>query len=142
MMANGTSGDVNNISFRAPRPPTPPYVQMRKVAEDVAGKVNAALAGVQWTDHAPLDARFRELDLAWRPIDAELMSWAKEKQGRPPIRATSKTDMLKDLCGSRAGASQRQRILARYPVQVLRIGDVCIGTSPCETLLRRDRPRI
>ncbi|MDQ3623597.1 MAG: hypothetical protein M3463_14080, partial [Verrucomicrobiota bacterium] len=41
MMANGTSGDINNINFRTPRPSSLPYAQMRKVGEDVASKVNA-----------------------------------------------------------------------------------------------------
>ena len=40
-MANGTSGDINNINFRQPRPPQKPYEQMRFVADDVAAKVHA-----------------------------------------------------------------------------------------------------
>jgi neutral ceramidase len=48
MMANGTSGDANNINFRTPRPGKAPYEQMRYVAEDVAAKVNGALAKVTW----------------------------------------------------------------------------------------------
>ena len=39
LMANGTSGDVNNINFLAPRKGLPSYEQIRKVAEDLAGKV-------------------------------------------------------------------------------------------------------
>src|SRR4051812_48049215 len=78
LMANGTSGDVNNINFRTPRPSAKPYVQMRTVAEDVAVKVNAALANLQWKDTAPLGARYRDLELAWRTIDPELLAWTKE----------------------------------------------------------------
>ncbi len=36
MMANGTSGDVNNINFLHPRPPKKPYEQMRFVADGLA----------------------------------------------------------------------------------------------------------
>ena len=43
LMANGTSGDINNINFRQPRPRQKPYEQMRFVADDVAAKVQAAL---------------------------------------------------------------------------------------------------
>jgi len=34
-MANGTSGDVNNINFLHPRPAKKPYEQMRFVADDL-----------------------------------------------------------------------------------------------------------
>src|SRR5690606_28140020 len=63
MMANGTSGDINNINFRAPRARRAPYQQMRYVADDLAGKVHAALAGVTWEKSAPLAARFREAEI-------------------------------------------------------------------------------
>ena len=131
MMANGTSGDINNINFRQPRPSAPPYSQMRKVAEDVAGKVNTALAKAEWQERAELDARYRELELNWRTIDAELLAWAKERNPNPTALATKA-----DLPTIYAGRVQRlagAKGPARIPLQALRIGDVCIGTSPCET---------
>jgi hypothetical protein len=131
MMANGTSGDINNINFRTPRPRKQPYEQMRYVAEDLARKVNDALAKVTWKDSAELDARFREAEIARRKIDANLLAWAKETEAKA-TPATSKADL------SRIYAGRVQRLaeaapIARVPLQVLRIGDVCIGTSPCET---------
>lgn len=131
MMANGTSGDINNINFRAPRPSLPPYTKMREVAEDVAAKVNAALAKVEWKDSAPLDARFRELQLAWRPIDSELLAWAKDKQANPPPNA-SKSD-LSFIYAGRVLRLADAKNPALIPLQVFRIGDTCIGTFPCET---------
>jgi hypothetical protein len=129
MMANGTSGDVNNNNFRTPRPSSPPYQHMREVAEDVAGKVSAALAKVEWKDRAELDARFRELELSWRPLDAELLAWAKEKQANP---APSKSD-LPTIYAGRVLKLAEAKNPALIPLQVFRIGDVCIGTFPCET---------
>ena len=41
LMANGTSGDVNNINFLHPRPPKQAYEQMRFVANDLAAKAQA-----------------------------------------------------------------------------------------------------
>ena len=134
LMANGTSGDINNIDFRTPRPGKPPYEQMRSVAGDVARKVNDALAMVTWKEHAELDARYREAQLAWRQIDPELLAWAKEKQPAeaPPPSSPGKVDL------SVAYAGRVQRLAqatnpALIPLQVLRIGDIGIGTSPCET---------
>lgn len=131
MMANGTSGDINNINFRQPRPSAPPYAQMRKVAEDVAGKVNAALGQVEWKDRAELDARYRELELSWRPLDAELLAWAKEKQANPPVNS-SKAD-LSAIYATRVLKLAEAKNPALIPLQILRLGDACIGTFPCET---------
>ncbi len=84
MLANGTSGDINNIDRRNPRPGRPPYQQMRDVAEDLAQKVNAALATMSWQDRAPLEARFREPQIAWRTIEPELLAWAADVEARAP----------------------------------------------------------
>ncbi|MCF7784602.1 MAG: hypothetical protein K9N47_00690 [Prosthecobacter sp.] len=131
MMANGTSGDANNINFRNPQPRKKPYEQMRYVAEDVAGKVNDALAKVTWQNSAPLAARYRELGVAWRKIDPELITWAKETEARTP-RIQGKADL------PLAYAGRVQRLAVASPetkaaVQILRIGDICIGTTPTET---------
>jgi hypothetical protein len=130
MMANGTSGDINNINFRAPRPSMPPYAKMREVAEDVAAKVSGALTKVEWKDSAPLDARFQELQLAWRTIDPELLAWAKDKQANPP--ANAKSD-LSFIYAGRVLRLAEAKSPALIPLQVFRIGDTCIGTFPCET---------
>ena len=78
IMANGTSGDVNNINFRQPRPRQQPYQQMRYVAEDVAAKVHTAMKNLKYLDHVTLDARFREPTIAWRRPTAEQLEWAKK----------------------------------------------------------------
>jgi len=131
MMANGTSGDANNTNFRNPQPRKKPYEQMRHVAEDVAAKVNAALAKVTWQPSAPLAARYRELGVAWRKIDPELIVWAKETEAKTP-RIQGKADL------PLAYAGRVQRLAVASPetkaaVQILRIGDICIGTTPTET---------
>jgi len=131
IMANGTSGDVNNVNFRAPRPSKPPYGQIRYVAEDVATKVNEALAKVTWQSSAPLAAHYRELDIAWRKIEPELLEWARETEKSTP-RIQGKASLPLSY------AARVQRLAeaspeTKAPVQILRIGDVCIGTTPCET---------
>lgn len=133
MMANGTSGDINNVNFRQPRARKAPYEQMTYVAEDVAGKVNGALAGLTWSDSAPLAARYRELDVKWRTIEPELIGWAKQTEATAP-RIQGKAS----LPLSYAGRVQRLAEASpetKLPVQALRIGDICIGTSPCETFV-------
>lgn len=130
LLANGTSGDINNINFRQPRPRQAPYEQMRYVAHDLAGKVHAAMEKLTWRDQATLDARYREPTLAWRRPTEEQLAWAKETAAAGP-----KTQRGADLPYIYA---QRVLRLADYPptttvpLQVLRLGPVCIGTMPCE----------
>jgi neutral ceramidase len=131
ILANGTSGDINNVNFRTPRPSSPPYAQMRKVAEDVAAKVQAALAGTEWKDEAELEARFRELELSWRVVSPETLAWAKEKLPNADVPSV-KAD-LPAIYARRVQQLSAAEGPARIPLQALRIGDICIGTFPCET---------
>jgi hypothetical protein len=130
IMANGTSGDVNNINFREPRPRQPPYAQMRYVAADVAAKVHKALAGVTYRSNLTLAARYREPTLFWRHPTPEQVQWAKET-----VAAGPKVQRGADLSYIYA---ERTLKLADYPetttvpLQAFRVGDVCIGTMPCE----------
>ncbi|MDZ4288553.1 MAG: hypothetical protein U0984_11375, partial [Prosthecobacter sp.] len=126
-----TSGDINNINFRKPRPSKPPYEQMRYVAKDVASKVNSAVAKLSWNNSATLDARYRELGIAWRKVDAGLLTWARETEAKAP-RIQSKTDIATVYAGRIQRLAQASPE-TKAPVQTLRIGDICIGTSPCET---------
>jgi hypothetical protein len=144
LLANGTSGDINNTNFRTPRARKQPYEQVNYVANDLAGKVHAALAGVTWKDSAVLGARFREPGISWRKIDAGLLQWAKDVEAKAPrlpkgdIPVGAKWATTPDYV-QRLSYAGRVQILAeaeqpaKIPLQVLRIGDICIGTSPCET---------
>jgi hypothetical protein len=135
MMANGTSGDVNNINFLQPRPSRKPYEQMRFVADDLAVKVHAALAKVEYRDRVTLAARYCEPLIACRRPTAEQIEWAKQTLAQPAPK-----DGKRDLSYFYA---QRTLLMADYPasiptpLQVLRIGEVCLGSMPnevfCET---------
>jgi hypothetical protein len=132
LMANGTSGDINNINFRTPRAGKPAYQQMRYVAEDVAQKVHAALAKVTWQDRAELAARFREPKISWRHIDADLLAWAKDTAAKAPRIQGGKANLPASYADrvQRLAKADKESLV---PLQVLRIGDILIGTSPCET---------
>ena len=139
MMANGTSGDANNINFRIAQPRKAPYEQMRHVAEDLASKVNEALSQVQWQSEAPLAARYRELDnIQWRKIPEDLIAWAKETEANAPRIQGGKT-LLPLAYAGRVQRLAQASPQTKAPVQILRIGDVCIGTTPCETFAETGR---
>lgn len=132
MMANGTSGDANNINFRSPQPRKQPYEQMRYVAEDVAAKVNDALKKLTWQNTAALAARYRELDVKWRSIPDDLIAWAKETEAKAPRIQGGKADLPLAYAGRVQRLAQASPE-TKFPAQILRIGDICIGSSPCET---------
>ena len=131
MMANGTSGDINNVNFRQPRPKLEPYVKMRRVADDVARKVFAAVNKARWGDRLTLAARYRELPVAARRPTPERMAWAKQKLAEPEAKKPGGADLPR-IYAARTMASSRQPDTFPVPLHVLRIGDVCIGTMPAE----------
>lgn len=130
LLANGTSGDINNINFRQPRPRQDPYAQIHAVASDLADKVHAALATVKYQSHVPLDARYREPEIGWRrPSESEL-AWARKTLDANRTE-TAKTD-LSVIYAERTLRMSEYPESSPIPVQVLRIGDVCMGSMPCE----------
>lgn len=130
LLANGTSGDINNINFRQPRPRQEPYAQMRHVASDVAKKVHEGLAKVQYQKHVTLDARYREPMIAWRRPTEEQVAWAKKTIAAGP-KVEGRTD-LSVIYAERTLALVEYPESAPVPVQVMRIGEASIGTMPCE----------
>lgn len=145
LLANGTSGDINNVDFRKARTRSAaPYEQMNHVGRDVAARVHAALSGVVWQEKTELAARYRELPVNWRPVGPELLAWAKETEARAPrlekgdIPVGAKWPTTPDYVQKLSYAA-RVQILAEakspalIPLQAFRLGEVCIGSFPCET---------
>ncbi len=131
MMANGTSGDINNINFRNPRPGKKPFEQIRFVAEDVAAKVHGAMAKLEYRENLTLAARYREPVIAWRKPTAEQMKWTEETLAAGP---KSKQD-LSFIYAERISRLAQYPETTTIPLHILRIGDVCIGTMPCEVFV-------
>ena len=130
IMANGTSGDVNNINFRQPRPSKKPYEQMRFVADDLATKVHTALAKVEYQDRVTLAACYREPKIGCRLPTAEQIAWAKERMAKPAPEP-GKID-LPYIYARRVTSMASAEASVAVPLQVLRIGPVYIGTMPNE----------
>ena len=130
MMANGTSGDINNVNFRKPRPKMEPYAKMRYVAEDVAHKVHAALAKAEYRDGVTLAARYREPMIAFRRPTAEQIAWAEQTLAH--AAPTSDKADLPAIYARRTIAVAKYPEAIPVPLQILRIGPLCIGTMPTE----------
>lgn len=130
MLANGTSGDINNIDFRKARGKKEPYEQMRFVAEDVAQKTAKALDEVKYRDHVTLAARYREPEIAVRRPDKDLAAWAKKTLAeKPPV--PGKTDLTAIYAERTLRMAEHPEKL-KMPLQAFRIGEVSLATMPCE----------
>jgi neutral ceramidase len=128
ILANGTSGDINNINFREPRPRMKPYEQMNIVARDVAEKVLATVKELKYDAAPKLAASFSELDLKYREPDAKMLAWAEKTVAAGPQRPTDLSFVYAQRTRSMADAPEKVKV----PLQVLKIGQLCIGTMPCE----------
>jgi hypothetical protein len=130
MMANGTSGDVNNTNFLHPRPPKKLYEQMRFVADDLAAKVHTALAKVEYQNRVTLAVRYREPMIRRHLPTTEQTGWAKQRLAQPAPKP-GETDLPYIYARRTVGMIGGEASVA-VPLQVLRIGPVCIGTMPNE----------
>lgn len=131
MLANGTSGDINNINFVKPRPGGKPrYTQINYVARDVAAKVHAAMADLKFKSQVTLDSRYREPEVLSRKPTSEQLDWAKQMLAKVP---ENRQDWdLSAIYADRVLKLNESPETIAVPLQVLRIGDVAIGSMPNE----------
>ncbi len=131
MMSNGTSGDINNISFRVPRPRQPPLQRMNEVAKLVADRVLAAHAKAKFRKNISLAMEQTLLTLKTRIPTAKQIAFAKA------VLSDNPPNPLPRLAESYA---RRTLALANGPreeeivLQALRLGEVGIISIPCEVL--------
>ena len=133
LMANGTSGNINNIDFRAKAPARKPYEHMQAVAHEIAAAVFAAYRKLQYRDWVPVDARYRELNLGQRRPSPELVARSRELLSAPPKTPPwqSQERVYANRVLQLATAPERVDI----PVQAFRIGDLGLMTLPVETFV-------
>jgi hypothetical protein len=144
ILANGSSGNINNIDFsqRAPEP-GPPYTRIRRVANLVAEAAHKAIDGAEMHDWAPLAMRESRIALARRLPTAADVERAKA------ILAEARGEQLGKL--EEIYARETYLLAELEPevetvVQAVRIGEMGIVALPCEVFvetglaLRADSP--
>lgn len=131
IMSNGTSGDVNNVNFGLKSGPRrEPYEQMGVVAEVVAAAVAKVYGEIKHYDELPLRVTDTEIDLNVRTPSREEIEKAEQKLKESPDRPLKGMPLI---------YARETTLLAKYPSQVkarlqaIRIGDLGIVSSPCET---------
>jgi hypothetical protein len=132
LMSNGTSGNINNINFRQSPRGLPAYTRIRLVADEAAQVARRVYAAIEFRPHASLAMREAALRLGRRSIAADELARARF------ILAQAKGPVLQSLEEIYA----RETVLLNdYPpvvdtlVQALRVGELGIAASPCETFV-------
>jgi hypothetical protein len=133
IMSNGTSGDINNVSFAKPAPPLEPgTTKIEKVADSVAQAAIAALKTIKYHDWVPLKVAEREIELGVRLPSASDVAEAETVLAKAGNRV---------LAGTPEVYSRETVLLAKYPptirckLQAMRIGELGIVSTPCETFV-------
>jgi hypothetical protein len=134
IMSNGTSGDINNLNFAGPAPKNQgPYEQIRIVADSVARATFAAYRKIEHRDWVSLAMAQKEVELGVRlPTEADV---ARARDILEKARAKKVLTTLPEIY------ARETVLLAKYPAQVkaivqaVRIGELGIGASPCETFV-------
>ena len=129
ILANGASGNVNNIDFRTPPAPLPPYTKMRAVAEDVATAVAQVCGATAYREEAALSAAVADLELPVRRPAPERVEWA-----RGILNATTAEGRrsLPEIFARETLLLNEYPERVEVPMQAFRIGDVGIAAIPCE----------
>lgn len=136
IMANGTSGNINNIPFLVTRPPREPFEQIRIVAGKVGDAAWFARKNIEKHQTAVRVGMVqREITLKRRIPTAEQIAAAKAV-----LAVTNETEMAKlpplaDNYARRvlslANGGEKMKVV----LQALRIGDLAICANPFETFV-------
>ncbi len=135
MMSNGTSGDINNISFATPRPPREPFEQIRVVAGKAADTAWSAYRKIEeYRSDARLGMREREIVLRYRrPTKHQLLA-AREVLAIKDKNAIARLPRLAQSYARRTIiAAERKEDTVTVQIQAIRIGNLAVCGIPFET---------
>ena len=128
IMSHGCSGDIYRTDYKIPEKerPNPTIDEYTKGLLDIA---MAAYKSVRYRDDADLAMAERRMTLNYRVPDKQRLEWAQrivaamgDRLAKTPTEVYAREQIL---------LHERQK--TEIVVQALRIGDIGIATTPCET---------
>ena len=134
MMANGTSGDINNIPFLVTRPPREPFEQIRIVARKAADAAWFANAEIEaFRSDVRLGTIQREITLRRRRPTAEQIKRAEEVLAMKDEAEIAKLPRLAQAYAQRTLSLAEAEETLNVMLQAVHVGDLAICTIPFET---------
>ena len=131
IMSNGTSGDINNISFRVPRGRMERYQRMNEVAKLVSDRVLANHKKATFNKEVTLAMEQTLLTLRNRQPNVKQVAYAKAVLSEsPPTPLPRLAEAYAHRTLGLANGPREEKIV----LQALRIGEVGITSIPCEVL--------
>lgn len=132
MLSHGCSGDIWRRDYTRPESDwnaSPRNKDINVYAKEILDVAMKAYEGIHYQDDADLAMMERRMTLRYRTPDKQRLEWAKrivEAMGdRPP------KDQTEVYAREQVLLDERQQ--TEVVVQALRVGDIAIATSPCET---------
>lgn len=137
MLANGASGDINNIPFTVTRPPRETFEQVRIVAQKAADAAWFAHRKIETHDQAPeLGMIERQVELRYRRPSEEDIAAARKVLGTKVKEEVEALPRLAQHYAARVlAAAERSEETLTVPVQAIRVGDLAICGLPFEVLV-------
>jgi hypothetical protein len=132
ILSNGTSGDINNIDFRAEAPKIKPGERSRLVADAVATAATKALDKADHGGRALLRCRTKEIELGVRKPTAAEIKRAEDILEKAKGR---------ELKGADEVYARETVLIAKYPdtvkvpLQVMVVDGLSIVAIPCEVFV-------
>jgi hypothetical protein len=128
IMSHGCSGDIYRVDYKIPEKdrPKPTIDEYTNGLLDIA---MAAYKGIRYRDDADLAMAERRMTLNYRVPDKQRLEWAQrivtemgDRLAKTPTEVYAREQLI---------LHERQK--TAIVVQALRIGDIAIATTPCET---------
>lgn len=128
IMSHGCSGDIYRTDYKIPEKDRPKPT----IDEYTSGLLDIAMTayrGIRYRDDADLAMAERRMTLNYRVPDKQRLEWAQRIVGEMGERlAKTPTEVY-----AREQILLHERQKTEVVVQALRIGDIGIATTPCET---------
>jgi hypothetical protein len=137
MLANGASGDINNIPFTAIRPPRETYEQVRIVAQKAADAAWFAHRKIESHEKNPrLGMVERQVELRYRrPAEEDIVAARKVLGTKVKEEIDALPRLAQHYAASVIAAAERAEETITVPVQAIRVGDLAICGLPFEVLV-------
>ena len=136
MLANGTSGDINNIPFLVTRPPREPFEQIRIVAQKTADAAWHAWRSIERHEaDATLGMVQREITLKMRRPTSEQIERAKAVLAITDEAERAKLPRLAEAYARRTLSLAEGDETVDVVLQAVRIGDLALCAIPFEVLV-------